>query len=310
MDLLLFLAAAIVPLVLLCAAYMDDVEYWAGLAGDTPEVQRLVRLARLDAEVRARLMRMLEERGIDVSSPDEFLPWPREDQLRVPGGIELGHIHQTKASLLISKEEATRGVLLTGQAGSGKTNLLCWLCARLKSFGTIWVVDTGRRDLAGLAKYLDIRYIAKQHCCINPLEAPGGCSLERWFQDLSALFAYSFGLGLASEMFMYTMLRRTHEAVGKSGRFPSLLDLESAYSTYRPRGLDETGYVQRTLHKLRPLILACPEYAMYERGFDLGYLLRTNTSVIWEASEQEEFRSFIFLFFAYWIYEYRLHDRA
>ena len=172
----------------------------------------------------------------------------------------------------------------------------------------IWIIDTQRRDWAGLAKHIPCRLIRKSHGCFNPLQPPPGCPAVTWFQAIAFVFCQAFGLHLASQLFMFKMLIRTCNALDQQGRFPTLKDMEIAYSGHKSHSADGAGYRSRTLEKLEPLLLACPELD-YEVGFDLSFFLRQSINVIWEASDDEDIRAFFALWQVYYLYHYRVNNR-
>ena len=168
----------------------------------------------------------------------------------------------------------------------------------------IWINDTSRHDWAGLAKFLGIRYIRKEHTCVNPLEPPPGCPISIWFQAIAFAFCQAFGLMQASQHFLYKMLIKTYNDKGRNITFK---DLEITYRYHKPKSQDEAGYRARTLEKLEPINLACPEMD-YEKGFDLSFFICRRQSVIWEMADDENVRGFLTLYHLYYMYHFRNYN--
>ncbi len=117
---------------------MRDILFMARLLGeDRSEVRKLVDLARTNGKfvdfARNGLRKMCKEESIDINNPNPFLPRQRAEELQVKDGIRIGQAHDTGFPVFISKSELTRGVLIIGAHGSGKTNLGYWLAQELEN---------------------------------------------------------------------------------------------------------------------------------------------------------------------------------
>ena len=156
-------------IIVICCAifaplFMQEIEWLAGLAGDTPGVRKLMRLARLDstwqADVRVRLIRVLERQGVNLADPDPFLPWPTVDSLRFPGDFDIGEVKQTAQPVGLSLDRCANHIVVTGSHRVGKTTLARRLARFLKQHGIVQIIDTGRADFASLARDPDFATVA------------------------------------------------------------------------------------------------------------------------------------------------------
>ncbi len=88
-----------------------------------------------------------------------------------------GKVHQTSDKIFLAEDEYNKGVLISGCHGSGKTNTGYIIASALQN-KAIWVIAPPRNDWAGLAKFMNIRFIRKKHACLNPLQPPPRCPIS------------------------------------------------------------------------------------------------------------------------------------
>ena len=167
-------------------------------------------------------------------------------------------------AVFMNEEHLKKNVLILGESGSGKTNLILNLMLQLlKHEITFWAFDFKRdyRALLPYAKALDkeLLVIRWESLKFNPLKPPLGVSIKHWAQQFKRIFGHSQGLWLASQSFLgehLFTLYDLYDCFEHNQKMPSLFELKEIihYSKVRP-GTPSMTYKDRLLNRLKDMLM-------------------------------------------------------
>jgi hypothetical protein len=154
-----------------------------------PQIQRLIKTATKSGPHNKlwainKLEQILEaERIMDMRTGDVFRP------LAPPQLLSQGNLHlynQVDGNpWLIPSNALTRGMLLTGPQGGGKTRLLIWIAKQLSGFDppVPFLILDPKGDFKDWATYLNAIYLDVSEIALD-LKPPPGLSYEQWLTAL------------------------------------------------------------------------------------------------------------------------------
>ena len=176
--------------------------------------------------------------------------------------------------VLDNADDLTRGLLIVGSTGSGKTNDALWIAAALTDLGVPTLVIDVKREYRRLLGVVDARervaVVPAERFAFNPLRPPKGVGALEWTQVFAETFAYEFGLSEPSKAILYWAA----EGLREEGGPMTLRALYERVEGYRPRSEGEANSRASVLNRLYLLDRGPLGAALSaEEGHDVGDLL-------------------------------------
>lgn len=242
-----------------------------------------------------------------------FPPPPPEKCL---GDIDLGKaVYGDKEMYLfgLRKEELLRHVGIYGSSGSGKSNGIALILDGLKAQGIPFLlVDFKRTFRALLKEYPDLLVFTAGDADtapfrLNPLIPPPGTSTQVWLRKVTGALSHGFMQGAGSESLLITAMTDAYQEAGKTGRWPTFVDVAEQLEKVPARGrkgmwLDSAKRAVTSLTAGNARDVFC-----HAEALDLAGLL--NASVILELDllnqAEQTFLSEVLLL---WIIQYRMNQ--
>jgi len=277
-----------------------------------PDVQWLMEKAALGSEAGRKwaigqLETILEaERIHDMRTGDVFRPLaPKE--LLLQGDLHL--LNQVDGiRWMIPTNALTRGMLLTGPQGGGKTRLLIWICRQLLDRNIPYFILDPKQELKDWANYLDATYVTVDEISFD-LSPPPGLTYEQWLRSLmpqlGEVIGVIYGVEILQEAATICIDQRERyiKETGKNTEL-CLNDLYTAvpFVTDISRGR-RAGYRDAVTTGLSRILTGSGDLFRCRKGIDLTTIFSQNTILGCRSITDEFAAKFLALFLLYWLYE-------
>lgn len=277
-----------------------------------PAVQWLAKIAapgktRNSLWAREKIRTILEaERIQDMRTGDVLRPLaPKE--LLIQGDLHLFN-QVDGVTWMVPTNALTRGMLLTGPQGGGKTRLLIWICRQLVERRIPFFVLDPKQELKDWADYLNATYVTVDDMSID-LSPPPGLTYEQWLRSLmpqlGEILGVIYGVQILQEAATICIdLRERHiKETGKDTEL-CLNDLYTAipFVTDISRGR-RAGYRDAVTTGLSRILTGSGDLFRCRKGIDLATIFNQNTILGCRSITDEFAAKFLALFLLYWLYE-------
>jgi hypothetical protein len=276
------------------------------------EVQWLMEKAALCSDkssqwAREQLRIILEsDRIMDMRTGDVYRPLPPPELLS-RGELHLLNVagHPWKVPM----NALTRGMLVTGLQGGGKSMFLIGICKQLDAAGIPFFVLDPKFGLKGWAtEYLNAVYIDVEEISID-LSPPSGLTYEQFLTSLmpqaGEIIGVVYGIELMQECAKLCIgLRDKYiKSSGKNTQI-SLADIYQAvpFVTEVSRGR-RLGYREAVSTGLSRILTGSGNLFRCRQGADLSTLFKHNVILGCRSITDEFAAKFLALFLLYWLYE-------
>ncbi len=210
----------------------------------------------------------------------------------------------------IKSDALTRGMLLTGLQGGGKTMLLIYLCHQLATANPatpFFILDPkmGLKDWAG---YLNATYIESSDISID-FTPPPGLTIEQFLQSLMSPLGDIVGLVYGTEILQEAAqicidLKKQYQTRTGKDTGISLFDLYQAVpfvnDVSKGRRL---GYREAVSTSLGRILTGSGNLFKCRRGIDLKTLFNHNVILGCRSITDDFAAKFLSLYLLYWLYE-------
>jgi hypothetical protein len=280
-----------------------------------PHVQWLIKKAALCSDKNAQWARdqlkllIDSERIQDKRTRDVFRPLAPAELLS-RGDLHL--INQVDGiSWMIPINALTRGMLLTGPQGGGKTRFLIHICRQLNGADppiNFFILDP-KLELKGWSDYLNATYIDISEIRFD-LSPPPGLTYEEFLTSLmpqiGEIIGVIYGVDILQETAKICIgLRDKYMKNNSKNTEISLADLYNAvpFATDVSRGR-RLGYREAVSTGLSRILSGSGNLFRCRKGIDLATILFQHNVILGCRSITDEFAAkFLALYLLYWLYE-------
>lgn len=276
-----------------------------------PNIQRLMNIAAFGNDsgalwAKQKIQMILEsDRIMDMETGDVFRPLAPEQLLSQGDLLLFNQVDGTPWK--IPTDTLTRGVLLAGSQGSGKTMLLISICKQLGNAGIPFFILDPKLGLKQWAAYLDATYIDVDDISID-LSPPPGLTYEQFLPaivpQLGETIGVIFGIELLQEAAQICINQRNEYI--KTGRQTeiSVKDLYDAIPFVRNTSSGRrSGYKDGLMTGLSRILSGSGNLFSCRKGIDLATLFNSNVILGCRSIVDDFAVKFLGLFLLYWLYE-------
>ena len=279
-----------------------------------PAVQWLMQKAALASKEGSqwaieKLKMILKAESIeDMRTANVFGP-PAPEQLLSRGNLHL-YNQANGIGWHIPINALTRGMLLTGPQGGGKSRFLIWLCHQLNSFNCpipFFILDPkmGLKDWAG---YLDAVYIDVDDISID-LSPPPGLDYQSFLPSLMSQIGDVLGLIYGIEILQEAAaicINLRNQYIRQTGQNTeiSLFDIYQAipFANDTSKGRRQ-GYREAASTGMGRILTGSGNLFKCRKGIDLATLFDHNVIVGCRSITDDFAAKFFAFFLLYWLYE-------
>jgi len=279
-----------------------------------PDIQWLVEKAASSNDknrrwARAKLKLILEsERILDKRSGNPFRP------LAPPQLLSQGNLHLYNqvdgTAWLVPIDALTRGMLVTGPQGGGKTRLLIWICKQLSSIDPPipFLILDPKLGLKDWADYLDAAYIDISDISID-LSPPPGLTYQQWLPSLmpqlGEIIGVIYGVELLQELATSCIeLREKYIAETGITTEISLFDLYQGTPFISEASSGRRyGYREAITTGLSRIITGSGDLFRCRKGVDLSTLLNRRVIIGCRSLTDDFAVKFLAFYLLYYLYE-------
>ncbi|MCF7955170.1 MAG: hypothetical protein K9M75_05155 [Phycisphaerae bacterium] len=207
----------------------------------------------------------------------------------------------------IPSDALTRGMLLTGPQGGGKTRFLIWLCHQLNQSGIPFFILDPKLGLKEWANYLNATYIDVEDISID-LSPPPGLTYEQFLPALAPQIGDILGLIYGTEILQEAVqicidLRRQCIQQGKNTEI-SLFDIYQAVPSIKDASKGRRlGYREAVTTSLGRILTGSGNLFKCRKGIDLSTLFNHNVILGCRSVTDDFAAKFLALFLLYWLHE-------
>jgi len=256
---------------------------------------------------RDKLRMILEsERIMDMRTGDVFRPLAPH-QLISQGNLHLFN-QIDGAAWKIPLDALTRGMLLTGPQGGGKTRLLIWVCKQLNNAGIPFFILDPKLGLKQWADYLNAVYIDVDDISID-LSPPPGLGYEIFLPSLMPQLGETIGIIYGIELLQETAqicIGQRNKYIKKTGKSTGicLKDLYNAahFVSNASRGR-RAGYKDALATGLSRILAGSGNLFKCRKGIDLATLFNSNVILGCRSITDDFAAKFLGLYLLYYLYE-------
>ncbi len=267
--------------------------------------QKLLQAATInqDTEFLAMAQEYLNEKIMQsLTDPHPFeSPSAQVSSMPMPDHpILMGKIKREEHRPFLYKKDAlNQHILITGGAGTGKTNLLYSLVLQVIFYGLyVLIFDRDKKDFRHLKNFKlgkDIIVLRVKDFFFNFLQVPSNVTPQEWIISFCFIFTHYFDLLAGSEGFLIpiiTSLYRDYGIFDGKTTYPSLNDLYD-----RVKALPVKGYSMRfkdtILNRLESFLALYGPACEVSQGIPIEYIASNN--IVFEISELTERASRFFV---------------
>jgi len=277
-----------------------------------PEVQWLIRIVasvndKSSQWAREKLRMILEsERIQDMRTGDIFRPLAPAELLSQGALHLLNQIDGT--AWMVPMDALTRGMLVTGRQGGGKTRLLIWICKQLDAAGIPFFILDPKLEFKEWADYLNAVYVDVSEISID-LSPPPALTYEKWLPSLmpqlGEIIGVIYGVELLQECATICIgLREQYiKESGKSTEI-SLFDLYQSVpfltDVFKGRRL---GYREAVSTGLSRILTGSGDLFRCRKGIDLATLFDRNVILGCRSITDDFAVKFLAFYLLYYLYE-------
>jgi hypothetical protein len=258
---------------------------------------------------RDKLRLILEsERIMDIRTGDVFRPLAPEIKLCC-GDLHL--LNQADGvAWKIKRDALTRGMLLAGPQGGGKTRLLIWLCRQLSTSENPvpFLILDPKTGLKGWAGYLNAKYIDIEDIRID-MSPPQGLDYQTWLRSLAPqigeIIGVIYGVELIQDLCSICLELRSRY-VSQRGRETQicLKDLYEAISLLSNVSSGRrAGYKDGVSTGLNRILTGSGELFCCRRGSDPAAMFNHNVILGCRSTTDEFALKFLAFYLLYYLYE-------
>lgn len=208
----------------------------------------------------------------------------------------------------IPVDALTRGMLLTGPQGGGKSRFLVWLCSQLNGFAIPFFILDPKMGLKDWAGCLDAVYIDVDDISID-LSPPRGLDYPRFLPSLMSQLGDILGLIYGSEILQEAAticmdLRNQYAQQTGQDTEISLFDIYQAIPFVKDTSKGRRqGYREAASTSLGRILTGSGNLFKCRKGIDLATLFNHNLIVGCRSITDDFAAKFLSFFLLYWLYE-------
>lgn len=194
----------------------------------------------------------------------------------------LGKIKKTEHIFFHPSGIFPRHLLLVGESGCGKSNLLFGIClqAMLLFNIPVWIIDRDKVEFRNLKYFYPdlLVFDAQENFLMNPLEVPQYVKPQVWLIIFVLVFAKTNNLLDGSENLLIYAVQKLYEEAGifkGQDTFPTIIDLYEKIKNFSYKGNSRTANFQASiLNRLEAYIALNRKACEYSRGYPLHELAK------------------------------------
>jgi hypothetical protein len=213
--------------------------------------------------------------------PNPFRPYPRGHE--VDGYIRYGVTDETRATVGADNHEIASHTGIFGASGEGKTQTCYVFALGLHQKGIPFFWPDLKRDARHLKRVLpegSLHVMRWNQLRLNPPEPPPNVLYKEWMQDLSDVFAQSFGYMVGSQSYFLEHLDRLYRLKGVdkgSTDYPTFYELyqllrNTSYKSYSR----DARFHETNLGRIKVLLSAIGDVLNCSHGIPLEELCQRN----------------------------------
>lgn len=280
-----------------------------GLEESTGLIKRVrAAIKRGDERQLQRLLQKLRALSSKKLAVGDHFPVPTAESLGVGvDGIKIGQDYNSSEWFIWPRSSWFHGAMITGDQGSGKTNLALWMILQLHEKGLrTWCFDRRFDFCSPIRRAIGSAVIIPEtRLRLNPLRPPAGVETEVWDQAFVQSAMHAWGLKLGSEAFMQKVLAELRSKFSSSHQ-PTLFDLLKELESQKKLSRDEWGYCNRLKSRLSALLKIGGRIFHCRQGF-FEPLLASNRTVVFVHQGSRFLTEFIDLILMWKVYYSHLY---
>jgi DNA-binding MarR family transcriptional regulator len=253
-------------------------------------------------------MRIKHEWAKKIASDDPF-DQPEPESLG-NDGVMIGRLKDSGLPFYWLEEDINKGLLISGDIGSGKTNAAMYIASGLHKKGcSIWIYDP-RFDYVSMIRAIPrLLRVPWERLRFNVLKPPENVPVSRWSAVFADCFCHVYGLWIASSNFLLDCLAKLYKLYDGTGFWPSLYDLDLflASLNLRPMSKDEM-YRDTIRDRTRAIISMAGQIFSCNTGFDFDGLSWGSDMLFDFSGCPEQLRQFLTYMLMHYVYLYRQYS--
>ncbi|MFC1783561.1 hypothetical protein ACFL02_08245 [Planctomycetota bacterium] len=276
-----------------------------------PEVRILLQIATLGNEANSRWAR---EKLLEIIEADRIMDFRTGDVFRPLAPLQLisqGDLHLLtqvdKVDWMIPRNALTRGMLLTGPQGGGKTRLLIWICKKLSQCQSpvpLFILDP-KQELKDCANYLNATYVEIEDIRID-LSPPPGITYTTWLTALCPQIGEIIGVIYGVEVLQQAAticIDQREKYIQQTGSNIEIclndLFLSVPFVPETSTGR-RAGYREAVTTGLARILRGSGELFKCRKGIDLSTLFQQHNVIVGCRSLTDEFATKLLAFYLLW----------
>ena len=229
---------------------------------------------------------------------------PKQDE--VEGEFALGTIIYDKRELYpikLSRQAINKHLLIAGETGIGKTNLIYFLLLQIMQQTPCLIFDF-KRDYRYLSQHAPVKVIRWDEMEFNPLQPPPGVPALQWMQAFADVFSQDNALLLGSKGFLIEQLDYVYKQFRND--HPSLADVLNFLKILRFAGMQrEASYLAVCRNRLKTLAIELPNIMKCRKSSIPEELLTQNVVIELDGLGIES-QNLVISILLTWIYTFRM----
>lgn len=281
------------------------------------EIQWLVEKASLCSDknsrwARDKLRMILEaDRIEDMRTSDVFRPLAPAQQL---GQGQLHLVTQVDGTpFMIPRQALSRGMLVAGRQGGGKSRFIIWLCRKLNRADPpiSWFLIDPKLGFKSWAQSLDAIYLDTDDPDVRiDMTPPPGLTYEKWFLSLAPQIGEIIGVIYGTEILQQAAalcIQYREDYIKKTGRSTEISLQDWFHAVPFVEGVSSgrrSGYKDAVVTGLSRILSGSGELFKCRKGIDLCSLLKRNV-ILGTRSITDSFAArFLAVFLVWYLHEF------